>query len=153
MRFDPFRELDRIGEQVLRGAIRAMPAEAFRRGEEFFLLIDIPGVGPDDVKVTVERNVVNIEATFTSPRQEGDDPIIDERPHGRATRQFFLGENLDSANLRADYDRGVLMLTVPVAEQSKPRQIEVGTSPQRSIDVSTSAPQNAEQSSAQPVNA
>jgi len=110
----------------------------------------------------VERNVVNVEATFTSLRQEGDEPIIDERPHGRATRQFFLGDNLDAANLRANYDRGVLMLTVPVAEQSKPRQIEVGTSPQRSIDVSTSTPQNApqpadkknvEQSAAQPVNA
>ena len=82
-------------------------------------------MGPDDVKVTVERNVVNVEATFAPPRQEGDEPIIDERPHGRATRQFFLGENLEPANLRANYDRGVLMLTVPVAEQSKPRQIEV----------------------------
>jgi HSP20 family protein len=160
MRFDPFRELDRLGEQVLRGAMRAMPAEAFRRGEEFFLLLDVPGVSPDDVKVTVERNVVNVEATFASLRREGDEPIIDERPHGRATRQFFLGENLDAGDLRADYDRGVLMLTVPVAEQSKPRQIEVGTSPQRSIDVSTStlqnaeaADQNAEQSAAQPVNA
>jgi hypothetical protein len=56
----------------------------------------------------------------------------------------------------------VLMLTVPVAERSKPRQIEVDTSPQRSIDVSTSTPQNApqpadeknaEQSAAQPINA
>jgi HSP20 family protein len=162
MRFDPFRELDRLGEQVLRGAMRAMPAEAFRRADEFFLLLDVPGISPDDVKVTVERNVVNVEATFTSLRQEGDEPIIDERPHGRATRQFFLGDNLDAANLRANYDRGVLMLTVPVAEQSKPRQIEVGTSPQRSIDVSTSTPRNApqpadeknaEQSAAQPVNA
>jgi HSP20 family protein len=157
MRFDPFRELDRLGEQVLKGAMRAMPAEAFRRGDEFFLLLDIPGVSPDDVNVTVERNVVNIEASFPSPRQEGDEGIIDERPHGRATRQFFLGENLDAANLRADYDRGVLMVTVPVAEQSKPRQIQVGTSPLRSIDVSTStsqnAGQNAETKAPQPVNA
>ncbi|MDT5328054.1 MAG: hypothetical protein QOF25_5206 [Mycobacterium sp.] len=154
MRFDPFRELDRLNERVLTGTMRAMPTEAFRRGDEFFVLLDIPGVDPSDVKVTVERNVVNVEAVFTSPRQEGDELIIDERVHGRASRQFFLGENLDPANLRADYDRGVLTLTVPVAEQSKPRQVEIGSAP-RTIDVDSSAQQakSSQQQAGQPVNA
>ncbi|MDX6255049.1 MAG: hypothetical protein QOJ11_1383 [Frankiales bacterium] len=145
MRFDPFRDLDRLNERVLTGAMRAMPTEAFRRGDEFFVLLDVPGVDPGAVRVTVERNVVNVEATFTSPRQEGDEPIIDERPHGRATRQFFLGENLDAANLRADYDRGVLTLTIPVAEQSKPRQVQIGSGSTRTIDVSSQDQQKAEQ--------
>jgi HSP20 family protein len=98
--------------------------------------------------------VVNVEAVFTSPRQEGDELIIDERVHGRASRQFFLGENLDPANLRADYDRGVLTLTVPVAEQSKPRQVEIGSAP-RTIDVDSSAQQakSSQQQAGQPVNA
>src|ERR1700744_6539304 len=125
MRFDPFRELERLSERALPGGVRAMPTEAYRRGDEFFVLIDVPGVDPDDVGVTVERNVVNVQASFTSPRRDGDEPIIDERPHGHATRQFFLGENLDPAKLRADYDRGVLTLTIPVAEQSKPRQVQI----------------------------
>lgn len=145
MRFDPFRDLDRLSERVLTGAMRAMPTEAFRRGDEFFVLLDVPGVEPGAVHVTVERNVVNVEATFTSPRQEGDEPIIDERPHGRATRQFFLGENLDATNLRADYDRGVLTLTIPVAEQSKPRQVQIGSGSTRTIDVSSQNQQKAEQ--------
>ncbi|MDT4906010.1 MAG: hypothetical protein QOH52_4026, partial [Pseudonocardiales bacterium] len=63
MRFDPFRELDRLGERVLNaGALRAMPTEAFRRGDDFYVLIDLPGVRTDDVQVTVERNVVNVHA-------------------------------------------------------------------------------------------
>ncbi|MDQ1721295.1 MAG: hypothetical protein QOI26_1029 [Pseudonocardiales bacterium] len=149
MRFDPFRELDRLSERVLAGGMRAMPTEAFRRGDEFYVLLDVPGVDPNEVNVTVERNVVTVQATFTSPRQEGDEPIIDERPHGRSSRQFFLGENLDAGKLRADYDRGVLTLTIPVAEQSKPRQIQVGSTSARTIDVASNDQQNAEQKAQQ----
>jgi HSP20 family protein len=127
MRFDPFRELDRLGERVLAGGLRAMPTEAFRRGDDFFVLIDLPGTDTADIDVTVERNVVNVQATRTSPRQEGDELLVDERPHGRFSRQFFLGDNLDSAELHADYDRGVLTLTIPVAAESKPRQIKIGS--------------------------
>ncbi|MCW2539475.1 MAG: hypothetical protein JWN95_1200 [Frankiales bacterium] len=146
MRFDPFRELDRHAERVLPAGVRAMPTDAFRRGDEFFVLLDVPGVDPSDVNVTVERNVVNVQANFTSPRQEGDEPIIDERSHGRSSRQFFLGENLDATKLRADYDRGVLTLTVPVAEQSKPRQVQVASNPARTIEVEAGSPQNAQHS-------
>lgn len=51
--------------------------------------------------------------------------IVDERPQGTFTRQFFLGDNLDTDKLSADYDRGVLTLTIPVAEASKPRRIQL----------------------------
>ena len=152
MRFDPFRELDRLSERVLPGGVRAMPTEAYRRGDEFFVLIDVPGVEPDDVDVTVERNVVNVQANFAGHRREVDEPIIDERPHGRATRQFFLGENLDTTQLRADYDRGVLTLTIPVAEQSKPRQVQIGSSA-RTIDVDSHSQQAAPAATSQPANA
>jgi HSP20 family protein len=135
MRFDPFRELDRLTERALPGGMRAMPAEAFRRGDEFFVLLDVPGVDPDKVNVTVERNVVNVAAEFTSPRQDGDELILDERPHGRSTRQFFLGENLDAPKLRAEYERGVLTLTIPVAEQSKPRRVQIDSNAQRTVDI------------------
>jgi HSP20 family protein len=128
MRFDPFRELDRLGERVIAGGMRAMPTEAFRRGDTFIVLIDVPGIDTDDVRVTVERNVVNVQATRMSPKQEGDELLVDERAHGKFSRQFFLGDNLDAGKLSADLERGVLTLTIPVAEQSKPREITVNAS-------------------------
>jgi HSP20 family protein len=104
-----------------------MPTEAFRRGDDFFVLIDLPGVRTEDLKVTVERNVVNVHATRTSPRQEGDELLVDERPHGQFSRQFFLGDNLDAGKLNADYALGVLTLTIPVTAESKPREIKIGS--------------------------
>ena len=93
MRFDPFRELDRLGERMLAGpAMRAMPTEAYRRGDSFYVLIDVPGVDPSELQVTVERNVVSAQASRRSPRQEGDELLVDERPHGDISRQFFLGD-------------------------------------------------------------
>jgi HSP20 family protein len=128
MRFDPFRELDRLGERMLSGGpLRAMPTEAFRRGDDFYVLIDLPGVRTDDIQVTVERNVVNVQTERTSPRQDGDEVLVDERPHGRFSRQFFLGDNLDPAKLNATYELGVLTLTIPVAPESKPRQIKIAS--------------------------
>ncbi|MCP2242414.1 Hsp20/alpha crystallin family protein [Lentzea aerocolonigenes] len=124
MRFDPFRELDRLSEQTVRTP-RALPMEAFRRSEECVVALDLPGVDSADVDVTVERNVVTVKATRHPLRQENDEVLIDERPHGEFSRQFFLGDMLDAGNLSADFDRGVLVLTIPVAESSKPRKIEI----------------------------
>ena len=127
MRFDPFHDFDRITEQLLGGTrgMRTIPMEAYRRGDQFFIHLDLPGVVPDDVDLTIERNVVTIRAQRQSPRQEGDEVLIDERPQGSFTRQLFLGENLDAERLNASYDMGVLTLTIPVAEQAKPRRVEV----------------------------
>jgi HSP20 family protein len=92
MRSDPFRELDRFAEQVMAGSRvpQTMPMEAFRRGDQFFVYIDLPGVDRKDVDLTVERNVISVRAERRSPRQEGDELIVDERPQGIFTRQLFL---------------------------------------------------------------
>jgi len=129
MRFDPFREFDRLAEQALgmgTRSMRSMPLEALRRGEELLVYVDLPGVASDDTDVTVERNVVSIKARRTSPREEGDEVFVDERPHGEFTRQLFLGDNLDAGMLSADMRDGVLTLRIPVAEESKPRRVELG---------------------------
>lgn len=152
MRFDPFREMDRMAEQIMAGsrAPRTMLMEAFRRGDDFFVYIDIPGIDDDDVELTVERNVVSIRARRESPRQEGDELIVDERPHGVFTRQLFLGDNLDANRISADYDRGVLVLTIPVAEASKPRRITLSGHDQLQESESTTADRSSDQ---QPVAA
>ncbi|RRO14685.1 Hsp20/alpha crystallin family protein [Saccharopolyspora rhizosphaerae] len=128
MRFDPLREWDRFTEQAFRGtrAMQMMPMEAYRRGDEFHVALDLPGVNPDDIDVTAERNVINIRATRRPAHSEDDEVLVDERPHGEFSRQLFLGDNLDPSNLTANCESGVLTLRIPVAESSKPRKIQVG---------------------------
>ena len=148
MRFDPFRELDRLTEQAMAGArtVRTLPMEAFRRGDQFIVALDVPGMKADDIDVTVERNVIEINARRRPLRQEGDELIVDERPHGEFRRQLFLGDNLDTNKLTAVADCGVLTLTIPVSEESKPRKVEISDSNrgQQAIQAE-SAPQQAPQ--------
>lgn len=130
MRFDPFRELDRLAEQTLSvgtRALRSVPMEALRRGDEFIVRLDVPGVGSDNIDLTVERNVVNIRVRRLPDRQEGDEVLIDERPHGEFARQLFLGDNLDVDRLTADSRDGVLTLTIPISQTSKPRRVALGS--------------------------
>jgi HSP20 family protein len=148
MRFDSFRDFDRLAEQMLGTTTRprTMPLAAWRRKDEFFVHIDLPGVRRDDVELTVERNVVTVRAERRPEYEEGDEVIVDERPLGTFTRQLFLGDNLDANKLSADYDRGLLMLTIPVSEESKPRRIPLGGQRQQQLTDSDSA--NAEQAQA-----
>jgi len=130
MRFDPFRELDRLAEQTLSvgtRALRSVPMEALRRGEEFIVHLDVPGVGSDDIDLTVERNVVNIRVRRLPDRQERDEVVIDERPYGEFARQLFLGDNLDVDRLTADSRDGVLTLTIPISQSSKPRRVALSS--------------------------
>jgi HSP20 family protein len=156
MRFDPFRELDRLADQALAGqrTMQTMPMEALRRGDQFIVGLDLPGVDPNDVDVTVERNVVEISARREPLRREGDEVIIDERPQGQFRRQLFLGDNLDANKLSAQFDKGVLILTIPVSEASKPRKIQVGSADEGRQAISTqSGGQQTESGSQQTVNA
>ena len=130
MRFDPFRDFDRlVAEQMfsagLRGAPRSVPMDAYRRGEQFLVHLDLPGVDPDAIELTVEQNVLTIKAERRFEPVEGDELVITERPQGTFTRQLMLGESLDTDSLEADYDQGVLTLRIPVAEAAKPRRVEI----------------------------
>jgi HSP20 family protein len=102
-----------------------MPMEALRRGDLFIVALDLPGVSQEAIDVTVERNVVSVRATRRPLAEEGDEVIVDERPHGDFSRQLFLGENLDAGKLTAHLDDGVLTLEIPVAEASKPRRVSL----------------------------
>ncbi|WP_306363556.1 Hsp20/alpha crystallin family protein [Nocardia sp. CC227C] len=126
MRTDPFRDLDRLTQQVFGTSARpaVMPMDAWRDGDEFFVEFDLPGIDPDSLDLDVERNVITVRASRPE-LDAGRSMIAAERGRGVFSRQLFLGENLDTDRIQADYRDGVLRLTIPVAEQAKPRKIEV----------------------------
>ena len=131
MRFDPFREIDRMAEQVdqvVRRGSSVMPMDAVRRGDRVLVNFDLPGVDPDSIDLTVERDVLAVAATRRVERSEGDEVLASERPQGTFTRRVLLGESLDTSRLEATYDQGVLSITSPGAEQAQPRKIAVGSS-------------------------
>lgn len=128
MRFDPFRDVDRLLEQTFGGdRTPTMPMDAYRRGENFFVHIDLPGVDPSSVDLSVEKNVLVVKAQRAWQRQEGDEWLVAERPQGTYSRQLFLGDTLDPEHIEASYHDGVLTLRIPVAERAKPRRIEINT--------------------------
>src|SRR4029079_1916101 len=126
MRFDPFRDLDRMTEEALRPARRPrMPLDAYRRGDVFVLHFDLPGVDSNTIDLTTERNALTVTAERTWQPAEGDELVITERPQGTFSRQLLLGDSLDTERITARYDQGVLTITIPVAEQSKARKVQV----------------------------
>lgn len=144
MRTDPFRELDRLTQQALgtRARPTAMPMDAFREGDHFVVRFDLPGVEASSIELTVEKNVLTVAAERQWQPSENQEVVASERPQGSFSRQLFLGDGLDPERVEASYDNGVLTVTVPVAEQAKPRKIQVSTGANgkaKSIDTTSSA--------------
>lgn len=128
MRTDPFRDLDRIAQQVFGTSTRpaAMTMDAWRNGDMFEVEFDLPGVSPESIDLDVERNVVTVRAERPA-LDENVEMLASERPRGMFSRQLVLGENLDTENIEANYDAGVLRLRIPVAERAKPRKISIAS--------------------------
>lgn len=138
MRTDPFRELDRLAQQVLGTTARPtpMPMDAWQDGEEFVVAFDLPGVAVDSVDIDIERNVLTVRAERTDPADEKTELIAAERPRGVFSRQLILGEALDTDAVKAAYDAGVLTLRIPVAEKAKPRRIEIASESNQRQEIS-----------------
>jgi HSP20 family protein len=130
MRTDPFRELDRLTQQVLGTTSRpaVMPIDAWRDGDEFIVEFDLPGVKAEDVDLDIERNVLTVKAERPISEDKDTEMIAAERPRGVFSRQLFLRDNLDMDRVKAEYDAGVLRLTIPDAEQAKPHKITIASS-------------------------
>jgi HSP20 family protein len=132
MRTDPFRELDRLTQQVFGNTTgtwsrpTAMPMDAYRAGEEFVVSFDLPGVDPEAIELDVERNVLTVKAE-RRPVATGEhvEMQVAERPLGMFSRQLFLGDTLDTDHIHAGYEAGVLTLRIPIAEKAKPRKISI----------------------------
>ncbi len=127
LRFDPFRDVDRLFDSVVTGARapRMVPMDAYRRGDAYYVEFDLPGVDPSSVDLTVERNALTIRAERVGIHPEDAQVVVAERPTGTFSRQLVLGDGLDTEQVSASYDNGVLRVVIPVAQQAKPRRISV----------------------------
>ncbi|MEO9322966.1 Hsp20 family protein [Nocardioides sp. C4-1] len=134
---DPFRDLDRLAQQLVSGSWgttnrpAVMPMDAWREGDRFVVELDLPGVTPESIDLDVERNVLTVRAERLA--RNGDwEMLASERTRGTFTRQLVLGDNLDLEHIEAAYDAGVLRLVIPVAERAKSRKIEIaGVTPEK----------------------
>lgn len=140
MRSDPFRDFDRLTQQLLGAGTASrptvMPMDAWREGDTFLIEFDLPGVQADSLDIDVERNVLTVRAE-RPPFDVDREMLASERPRGVFSRQLVLGENLDLDRVEASYDNGVLRLRVPVAERAKPRKIEVSSNSSEPTAITT----------------
>ncbi|MGD0808613.1 MAG: Hsp20/alpha crystallin family protein [Acidimicrobiales bacterium] len=129
VRSDPFRQFDRLAEQVFGTPARpaAMPMDAWRDGHNFVVEFDLPGIDPSSIDLDVERNVLTVRAERKPSTGPNVELVASERPRGVFSRQVILGDALDIEAINAAYTSGVLRLTIPVAERAKPRKIAIST--------------------------
>ena len=134
LRFDPFRDVDRLTEQLLgvpagtRRAPRFMPMDLFKAEDHYVLLADLPGVDPGSVDVNVDGGTLTIRAERSARSDEAVEWISSERFTGSYMRQLSLGEGINAESISATYDNGVLSVTIPLAEKAKARKVEVTSS-------------------------
>ena len=128
-RIDPFRELDRMASQLLSGrGLRQMPMDLYKDGEKYVVEADLPGVDPSSVDIDVDGQLLTIRAERkASTEREGTQWITRERETGSYVRQLNLGQGIDTENITAAYDNGVLTVRIPVSPKSQPRKIQVAT--------------------------
>ena len=126
MRYDPFREVEGLMQEMQAGKrTPRLLMDAYRRGDEFIVHFDLPGIEADSIELTMEENVLTVSAQRTYEPEEEDQILVSERPQGTFSRQLFLGEGLDREAIAASYDQGVLTVKIPMAERAKPRRIEI----------------------------
>ena len=138
MRTDPFRDFDRLIQQVAGTPARpaVMPMDAYRNQDTFLVQFDLPGVETDEIDLTVEKNVLTVHAERTRPQSSEDiEMVANERPQGTFSRQLFLGDTLDPDGIEAEYQAGVLTLRIPISERAKPRKVEISSREDERISI------------------
>jgi HSP20 family protein len=135
VRFDPFGELDRLADQAFgpRRVRSAVPIDVHRIGNEFVAFLDLPGVSPETIELTLDKHDLTVTAERRELLSENTDTtqtLIRERPTGRFVRRLHLGEGLDLDQVNAEYENGVLTVRIPVAAKEQARKVEVRIVPQ-----------------------
>ena len=125
LRFDPFAEFDRMARRLEGGTF--MAADGYRMDDALVLHLDMPGLDPDSIDMTVEKDTLTVSAERNWEPAEGHQVLLEERPTGTFTRRFFLGDGLDTDAIEAGYDQGVLTVRIPVREAARPKKITVGS--------------------------
>ena len=131
VRSEPYRDFDRLFQQLMGDSSRrvtsvGIPMDAYRKEDQFLLQFDVPGVDSESIELTVDNNTLTVKAERQAPvLAEGIESLVAERPHGVFTRQILLGDNLDTSKIDAQFSDGVLTLSIPVAEEAKPRRIDI----------------------------
>jgi HSP20 family protein len=134
LRFEPFRDIERIGQRIA-ARPEAMPMDAYAEGDHYVVHFDLPGVDPSSIDLTVEKNVVMVRGERTWQPAENQEVLVGERPQGTFSRQLFLGDSLDVNHIQASYERGVLTLIIPVAEQAKPHKVAISVNEDERVPV------------------
>ncbi|MEO5831804.1 MAG: Hsp20/alpha crystallin family protein [Nakamurella sp.] len=134
-RLDPFRDLERLFNQTIPDArtTSVMPMDLYRTGDHYVMRIDLPGADPGSVDVSLDDRMLTIrgQRTLSSDNSNNGDGgqnirwLVQERASGSFARQVALGPGVSVDGISATYDDGVLVVTVPVAQEAKPRRIEV----------------------------
>ncbi|EFM46909.1 Hsp20/alpha crystallin family protein [Mobiluncus mulieris ATCC 35239] len=122
---DPFQELDRLFNTSHGPAAPAMPLDLYRDGDKFVAKVDLPGVNPASIDIDVEDRTLTISAKREADDKDDRQWLTRERPSGTFARQLTLGYGLSLDAIAADYNGGVLTVTIPIAEENKPRKISV----------------------------
>ena len=123
---DPFEEMDRMMSAFGgRTGSGIMPMDAYESDDVYTLRFDLPGVHPDDVDLTIEGNMLTVTAERASEEIEGVTWLLRERPSGAHRRDVRLGERLDTGNVTASHDNGVLTVTIPMREEAKPHKVSI----------------------------
>ena len=124
-RFDPFtRDFQRLARYTF-GQASAPALDVVRHEGDVTLKLDVPGIDPEQLEVSVDRGILTISGKREEERTENDKFFVRERTMGTFTRRLRLSENLNADAVEASYDNGVLEVRIPVTEQAKPRKVEV----------------------------
>jgi HSP20 family protein len=133
VRWDPFEEMNRLHDHYFSG--RGLSKQAFQvavdireEDDAFHVDAEVPGLAAEDVKVDIEKNVLTLSGERKVEKEETEGTYRRvERQYGSFTRSFTLPETVDTENISADLNDGVLALRLPKKEAPTPRKISVNT--------------------------
>ncbi len=142
VRYSPFRELDRLQNEMNRlfsgwnrgwangepdnSTLWAPLVDIYENEHAITLKAELPGVDPKTVDIRLENNVLTLrgERPFDVDRDK-ESVLRMERPYGTFTRTFSISSVVDDSKITAKYDSGVLTVTLPKKEQAKPKRIQI----------------------------
>ena len=126
-RWDPLRDMERVIGSLASNALNsaAVPLDLFKSGDHYVVTMDLPGVDPNSIDVSVEDRTLTVRAERASQADGDVQWLVRERPSGTFARQLTVGRGLALDRITASYQDGVLSLSIPVAEEAKPRRIQV----------------------------